>query len=416
MRVWARRCLLLFVVATQLDAQSRAGSRILGTRSAALAASVEYVDFGDGLAEGNFIADEAARVTRLRQFNLPLSAASALPGDWRLDVTSMFAGGQVTYIDSAGRERHADLSGLSDVRVRATGRVFNDAIRLTAGFNLPSGRTGLSPDEFSSLRILASPALGLGSTPVGAGPSGTLGLVMARPAGPWYIAFGASYEHRGSYQPLAAIAAGAPSADFRPGGVVRGSVGVDRLVGQHQVAMTVAADFFFEDRLRGELAGSSGESEIARVRLGPVVSADTRLNLAVPRFRELIAYTSFLLRTAFSRDGQRAEGSSGHYLESGVRGVLPLPILLASATVVNHDLVVTAGARWHSGLRLTQGLPTAGVESLNASIGTSHNFGLLQVQPFARVQGGRLRDRGTAGAASLPFSGLAVGILFLSRF
>jgi hypothetical protein len=407
-----RRLGFLFLICPALSGL-RAQDRLIGNRTLGLAASVELITFsGGGLREGNYLIDETARVTKATQFNLPVTAAIPLGDRWRIDVTTLYAHGSVTYLDSAGREISETLNGVSDVRLRATGRVLTDALTLTVGVNAPSGRTGLTGAEFATLRILAAPALGLGSTPVGTGPSGTIGVVLARDAGPWALAFGASFEHRGRYQPLAAITAGAPSADFRPGGVVRGSVGGERPLGPHRLSIALATDVFFEDRLRGVAAGSptgTPESELASVRLGPVVSADVQLLLAAHGFRELIAHSSYLLRTAFTRDGRTADGSSGQYLEGGLRGVLPL--------AMNTDVFVAAGGRWHSGLRLDQGLPTAGVRSVGLTVGLNVRRALLSFQPFVRGQAGMLQERGTeTPVAAQSFRGLVSGLVVISRF
>jgi hypothetical protein len=224
----------------------------VGTRSVAVGASWERVSFGGaGLSQSAFAGLDTTRVPTASQLTLPIAASSPLTDGWRLDVTALYGAGQVAYTAPAGVTRRATLGGVSDVRVRATGRLLRDNVVLTIGLNAPSGRTGLDGEQFSALRVLSAPALGFASAPVGAGLSGTMGLVLAQQVGPWAIAYGTSYEVRGRYQPVAALIAGTGTADYLPGGVFRASLGADRLLGAHRLSLAASADVFADDRLRG---------------------------------------------------------------------------------------------------------------------------------------------------------------------
>jgi len=294
------------------------------------------------------------------------------------------------------------------VRIRATGNIRSDALLVTAGLNVPTGRTGLTTDEFTVLRVMAAPALGLGSTPVGAGASGTVGLVAARRLGPWAMAMGASYEHRGRYQPVAALVAGAPSADFHPGGVVRASVSGDRTVGPHRLSVSLATDLFADDELQSPSSATASRAS-TRVRLGPVVSADVQLALAAPRFRQLLGYASFRRRAPFSRDGIAVAHSDGLYFDSGLRAALGLG--------PHRDFIFAADGRLHSGLGIDEGLPTTGVASGSISAGLEFRRGLVSLQPYLRGQQGMLRQRAAAvGAPTQSFRGFASGLVMVVRF
>lgn len=396
-----------------LDAQER----LVGSRSVGSAASFEHITFGGaGLVQSGFAGLESTRVLSAQQFTLPVTASLPIGNGWRLDVTTLFASGSVTFTDSAsGTNRSASLSGMSDVRARATGRLLRDAVLLTVGVNAPTGRTSLNGSQFSALRTLSAPALGMGSSPVGAGLSGTVGIIVAQQLGDWALAYGTSYELRGEYQPVAALTAGSESADFLPGGVFRASLGADRLIGAHRLSLAAAADVFADDRLRGVpvsdatgSSGSEGDGE-SRVRLGPVLSGDAQLLIATSRLRELRTYAAYRWRAPFARDGRTVERSSGQYVEAGVRAVLPWGRM--------RDLILATDARWHSGLGVDQGLPTAGVTSASASVAVQYTRGLLSVQPFARAQVGQLRQR----AALVPddgqsFLGIGAGLVIVSRF
>jgi hypothetical protein len=393
-----------------------AQERLVGSRTSGVGVSYEHVNFGGaGLLQSAFAGIDTARVKSVDQFTLPITASTPLgAGSWRLDVTTLYASGQVTFSDRLvpGGTRTAKLSGISDVRTRATGRFLHDAVVMTVGLNLPTGQTTLDGSEFSTLRIVASPALGLGSSPVGSGLSGTVGLVFAQQVGPWSLAYGSSYEARGKYQPVAALIAGTGASDFLPGGVLRLSLGADRLVGTHRLSIAAAADVFADDRLRGAAIEDSATittlSE-SRVRLGPVLSGDVQLLIAAPRFRELLAYSSFRWRAPYSRDGKTVERSSGQYLDAGTRAVLPWG--------PQRGVILSADARWHSGLGVDQGLPTAGVTSGALSAGLQIERGLLSFYPYVRAQGGSLRQRSAqVESGSQSFLGAGGGLVIVSRF
>jgi len=417
MRRTANHGVAILLACTLASSSVAAQERLLTSRSVGGGAYVESVDFRDGgVPQVVFAGRDSVRVTRASQFLLPVSASTSLGSGWRLDVTAFYASGTVTYTDAApgGVSHTARLAGTSDTRLRLAGRTLGDALTLTLGLNLPSGRSTLSSGEFSALRVLAAPALGMGSPPVGAGTSGTLGAVYGWRAGAWGMAAGAAYEHRGRYQPVAALVAGAPSSDFRPGAVMRASIGGERLVGAHRLNVAASADFFSEDRLRSALpAPDSSDTplppSLATVRLGPVFSGDAQLQLAAGRLREVMLYTSYLWRAAYARDGRTTAGSSGHYLAGGARTAVPL--------ATRTDLVVAGEMRWQSGLAADEGLPTAGVRAANLTLGLSARRGLLTLQPYARAQAGTLRQKSLSGpGVSRPFAGIAAGIVLVSRY
>ncbi len=399
---------VIALAGASLPAQSR-----LVTRSAAGAGgALDVITFhGEGVEQFGFGGLDSVRVRRASQLTIPVAVASSLGAGWRLDVTALHAVGQVTFDDArTGASRRVSLRGTSDVRVRATGRVLSDGLVATAGVNAPTGRTSLNDGEYSALRVLVAPALALGSTPVGTGPSGILGLVASRPVGPWTMALGASFEHRGRYQPVAAVTAGTDAADFRPGSVVRTSIAAERLVGAHRLNVGVAADVFRADRLRGVGEGatpSSGQVALATVQLGPVLTADAQLQVGSRRWREVVLFASSLWRAPYARDGITVGGSSGQYVEGGVRAARPLR--------PGTDIVLATGGRWHSGLSSDQGLATRAVRAGDVTIGLRSSRGLLAMQPYVRGQAGVLESRGL-GLPSRGFHGVTSGVVLQGRF
>ena len=387
-----------------------AQSRLVTRHAAGLGAAVDVVRFGGaGIEQFGFAGRDSVRVRGATQLTIPVAVASSLGAGWRLDVTALHAMGRVSFDDArTGAAGAVTLRGTSDVRLRATGRFLFDGLVATVGVNAPTGRTTLGDGEYSALRVLVAPALALGSTPVGTGPSGILGLVASRLAGPWTVALGGSFEHRGRYQPVAALTAGTDAADFRPGSVVRTSMAAERLVGAHRLNLGLAADVFREDRLRGVADGAgAGAPALATVQLGPVLTADAQLQLAAPRWREVVVYSSALWRARYARDGITVEGSSGRYLEGGLRAARPVR--------PGTDVVFGAAARLHSGLATDLGLATRAVRAGDFTVGFRSGLGPVTVQPYLRGQAGVLGTRGGV-LPSRSFRGFTSGVVLQGRF
>lgn len=405
---WTSLALLGTLPAVVTPTVAQAQDRLLSTGAAGAGITFESVRFGgDGFRQAALTGGDSIRLTRVQQLAVPVTLAIPLGTAWTVDLQSAWASTELAYTTANGVERTARLSGPTDVRLRATGRLFNDALVLTAGVNAPTGKTELTANELTALRAAAAPALGLGAPPVGAGPSGTMGMVVAREIGGWAVAVGASYEMRGTYQPIAAITAGVPSTDFEPGNVVRGSLGLDRLVGAHRLSITGAVDVYSNDVLRAPGASAP----IATIKLGPVISTDVQLQLAAPRVKELVLWAANRYRTTYQRDGSDVSGTSGMYFDGGVRTSVPL----TSST----DLFLTGDGRWHSGLEINQGLATAGVVSGGATLGLAHSTGAFSWQPYLRAQAGSLRPRSAGGSASNPsssFVGGSAGLILVARF
>lgn len=391
-------------------ADLKAQDRLVGARVIAAGATIEGVSFGgNGYLQPGTMGGDSISLKGIQQYSIPVSLVMPVGSRWSVDLQSALVQSRLTWRETgsqAAAQHSATLSGMTDVRIRATGRLLDDAFVLTAGVNLPTGQTELNADAMTVLRATAAPALGLGVPPVGTGPAATLGMVYAGEWQGWAVAMGASVETRGTYQPMASITAGIPSLDFKPGNVLRGSLGLDRLIGAHRLSITAAADFYGDDRLKGG-AGSSDDS-FARVRLGPIITTDLQLQLAVPQFREFVVWGVNRYRSRYEQSGISMEGTNGNYFDAGVR--------TSSALSVHTDVLVTADLRVQSGLASSQGIATSGVTAFGATAGLVHRRGGLSLQPYLRAQAGSLRPREAGTAQSTSFTGFSAGLVIVTRF
>ena len=357
---------------------------------------------GDGIPQPTIDGANSVRVTRATQWSIPVSVAVPIGSRLTFDVTGAYASSEVTLSapdPTIGADGYA-LSGLADIRIRATGRVIGDNVLITAGLNIPTGKTELNEEELSASRIVGAPALSFQVPVLGIGGGGTLGVVLAREVGAWAWAFGTSYEMRKQYSPISVVA-GIP-VDFSPGDAVRLSLGASRFLGQHNMTFGLSADLFSEEELE---SGTTSGVAVGRSQLGPIYTADWQLEVASSRFRELTFYVLERYRTEYEREGEKISGSDANYLDIGFRSIAAL----APAT----GLLVAVNGRHHTGLSSDDLLTTAAIASGSLTLGVVQRVrGNYSLQPFVRVQGGRLES----GEASSTVTGFSGGLMLGARF
>ena len=383
-----------------LAAQAGAGtSRITITGSPAFEA---WSFANGGLAQPTIGGTATVPLSKVTQISVPLVLAVPLGGgNWRLDVAGGFASSKVTLSeeDAALNTDSYTLSGITDTRLRLSGRLAGDNVLFTLGLNAPTGKTELDPEELSALRVVAAPALGLQIPQLGGGGGGTVGLVVGREFNDWAWAVGASYELRSGYAPIV-FASGIPSPDFNPGDVIHFSVGGDGLVGRNEMSVSLGADIFSEDEL-----GSSGGSAPPGSKLGPIFTAEWRLRLASTRLQEFSISLMDRFRTSYSRNGQTVEGSSGNYLDATV--------LVAHAVSERSSVSWEISGRHHTGLKSDSTLTSAAMSGAGLRVSFSQQLSSGGViQPFGQFRIANLKNGNETGSAT----GFSIGLTVLRGF
>lgn len=275
------------------------------------------------------------------------------------------------------------LSGITDLRLRATGRLMGDAFRLTLGVNIPTGAVGLSPEENDVLRVVAAPALGAQVAVPGTGFGGTVGVVSAKTFGNWAWAAGASYEQRGNYSPLEAQFAGVSArTEFEPGSTVHLSLGGDGLLGAHRLTVGVLGDLYGSDVVRS--IANNGPSTSETYQLGPSLLASATLLVNNPSIRDLTLHMRNRYRSSFKDDaGNTVEGSSGNYLDVGASGLIGRPGRAA--------LLLGVDVRQHGGLPVDKNFIGAGLTEFGVTVGASFPTASVEWRPMVRASTGTLR-------------------------
>ncbi len=389
-------------VVNPLEAQGT----LVGRGTASVGPVAEWVRLGDGVVQPDLMSSGSVKVESARQWSLPFALIYPFGDRVTVDLAGTYTSGQVTLkdTDAAIGKSTYDLQGLSDLRLRATTHLVGDNVLLTLGATLPTGTTELDREELNALRVLAAPALGLQAPGVGLGAGGTAGLVLARQMGGWAWALAGSYELRGTYSPIAAITAGLPATDYDPGDAVHLSLGTDGLIGQHAMTFSVSTDIFTKDELKVPGGSGGNMSPIAAVQMGPVLGADWQLHIGTTKFRELSFHVSDRYRTKYELNGAEVDGSSGNYLDAGLRSVRPLGR--------NTDLLAGLQFRHQTGLDVDQTLATASSASGGLTLGLSRVVGVLIVQPYLRGQLGSVDSGGERVNLSGFSGGLAIGARF----
>lgn len=353
---------------------------------------------------GTPLPQAGGAVTGLAQLAVPFRLSTTV-GRWAADLTGAWAAAlaQMSGTDATGAttERRAVLNGPTDLRLRITGPIAGEHLVVTAGVNLPTGRTGLGTDETLVLQVIGAPAFRMPVSLYGSGFGYTLGAVRAFDAGNWALALGASIEQRSEYTPIAlALADGDAETRLAPGSAVHVTAAVDRPIGESVWSLVVVGDLFSADRV----TPSDGSVPATEYTLGPQVTVITQLAFGGGRWRDGVASLTAQVRADFAdSSGTTVAGSGGSYLEGAVSGVL--------GAAGRAGLVLGADVRRHSGLAFTDALVGMATLAGGVSVGLELPRRGSVMRIVLRGQAGSF-DTGKTKSAG---SGVTLGISLASR-
>jgi hypothetical protein len=383
-----------------------AQTRLIDAGSATVTPVFESWTFASGgLPEPTFDASSTVRVSGASEWSIPVTATVPIGSAWRIDAAAAYSDAHVSLVgrDTALNTSHYDLTGLSDVRIRATGHLVGDNVVVTFGVNAPSGATSLTPGQLNALRVVAAPALAFPTPAFGLGPSGTAGVVLAREIAGWAWGVGGTYELRTSYTPVGDVE-GLGVPNFSPSNIVHLSAGTEGLIGQSAMAISAGVDFFGLNHLTTPattFAGQPVPGLAVGTQLGPIFTFSWQLQLAARAFRDLTLYAVERYRTDYKSESVDIAGSSGHYVDAGVSGAIPT----SPATDVESAVYV----RYQTGLTSTPEIATAGTRAAGIRLGLGQRLGAhLRIGPFLRGEIGNLSTGGVTASAHSLTAGLAL--------
>ena len=381
---------LLATVALTLPAQS--GALKLGTEIV-VAPAFESWSFAKP------VPLDSLTIKAATQISLPFSVQLPLHARWKASITGAVASSSLDAEGASGKVTRS-FTGLSDIRVRANGRLRGDGLQVTLGLNLPTGAVSLSPEQNDVLRVVAAPALNAQVPIAGSGFGATAGLILAHQISGWAWALGAGVEKRGSYAPLDAQLAGLDSrTELVPGAAAHISLGTDGLVGKQRLSAGLVADIFGTDQVQlvsNDLAVSTQE-----YHLGPTVSGVLQLLVDNPHIRNFALRLNERFRSGFKNgNGDQVEGSSGNYLEFGGSGLV--------GAAGRPSLLLGADVRQHSGLTVDKGLIGASLTAVGVTAGLSIPSAMLEWRPTLHVSGGSIKTANITTSITSVSLGLTV--------
>lgn len=333
-------------------------------------------------------------------------------GNWSVDLSGAAAmgaahlagGGAACRPSCGGDDRVVRISGLTDLKLRLTGPLVLEGFMVTAGVNIPSGKTGLDADETSALQAIGAPALRMPIAAFGTGPGATLGVIRTLQGTNWAMALGGSVEQRTEYSPIAlALAAGKAETRVTPGRAVHLTAGLDRTMGAGRWSLLAVGDFFSRDEVL--VAGNAPGGEASNsYTLGPQFSLVSQMAFGWVGWRASTFDVAARYRSDYSdAAGLKVPGSSGTYLEATLGGVRGGP--------EGAGFIVAADGRWHSGLKATDALVGAAVTAGGLTLGLERAGSSTLVRYTIRGQYGTL----DTGAARSTGFGATIGMSVSAR-
>jgi hypothetical protein len=178
-------------------------------------------------------------------WQLALPVFVTVPVNERLtfDVGTSFARTRVT--SDAGT---SEITGLTDTQVRGNLTLGSDFLVLTAGLNLPTGKSSVTLDQFKAAGLIGNDFLAFPISTMGTGLALTGGIALARPVGDWNLGAGGAVRRSAGYEPFSIPG---QTLRFQPGNEYRVRVGVDRAVRAGRVALGLTYSAFGRDDAGG---------------------------------------------------------------------------------------------------------------------------------------------------------------------
>ena len=177
---------------------------------------------------------------------VPLFAVVPVGNRFSIDVGTSYAQSRVVY---SGGE--STVSGLTDTQLRANYTLGSDFVVLTAGVNLPTGKSTVTLPQLLAASRIANDFLSFPISSMGSGAAVTGGLAVARPLGRWNVGAGGSVRLTSAFEPVQPDSG--PLPRYQPGNEYKLRVGADRTVGAGQLALGFTFSKFGQDDFAGSL-------------------------------------------------------------------------------------------------------------------------------------------------------------------
>lgn len=172
-----------------------------------------------------------------------------------VDLTTAYA---ISDVITGGASVSA-VKGLTDTQLRASFSLADRNIVFTAGLNLPTGQYTIPEGGQEAAGQIGNDFLNFPISSMGNGLGGTGGVAYARPVGGWNLGLGGSFRKSAEFS---AFSVSNEDFRFQPADEFRLRVGLDRPLGDGQLAFGVSYSAFGED-LADTTTYSTGDRIIA---------------------------------------------------------------------------------------------------------------------------------------------------------
>jgi hypothetical protein len=197
----------------------------------------------------NYTLDAPSNV-QISEMAIPIFVVMPVTSTFSLDLGTAFA--SATAKSTGGTQAiSSSISGLTDTQIRATMNLGTDLVVLTAGVNIPTGRSTADTSEQAAAALIGNDFLVFPISSMGSGFGGTGGLAFAKPFGEWNLGAGVSVRQSMPFNPYED-----PSGTklrYSPGTETRARLGLDHSYGTGRAAIGFTYSTFGDDQFNGSI-------------------------------------------------------------------------------------------------------------------------------------------------------------------
>ncbi len=157
-----------------------------------------------------------------------------------MDVTTAYA---ISDVITGGQSVSA-IKGLTDTQLRANIQAGLENMVFTVGINLPTGQYTIPEAQQEAAGQIGNDFLNFPISSMGNGFGATGGVAYARPLGDWNLGTGLSFRKGAEFSPFSVAS---EEVRFTPADEIRVRLGLDRPVGDGQVAFGLSYSAFGAD-------------------------------------------------------------------------------------------------------------------------------------------------------------------------
>ena len=223
----------------------------------------------------SYTLGEPSNVT-ITEMAIPVFAYMPFRSGISLDIGTAFAMANVKSTIN-GQTRESKISGPTDTQIRATMNLGSDLVLLTAGLNIPTGKSTADTSEQMAAALIGNDFLVFPISSMGSGFGGTGGVAVAKPLGQWNLGAGLSVRTSMPFDPY--VDGAGNKLRYTPGTEMRVRMGLDHPYGTGRASIGFTYSKFADDDFAGSIY-NTGNRLLSQVYLSnSVLSGDYVLSL-----------------------------------------------------------------------------------------------------------------------------------------